>query len=548
MNAEQQMELRRKVAELLVVRASGHALDSLREYPSWELSNQELENLLREGVGGVIFYGGTVNEIQERTAKLRSFSNESLLFCADVEEGVGQRFDGGSFLPPPMALGLGYLKDPESSLELAEEYGKCVGDQARRCGLNWVLAPVCDVNSNPLNPVINMRAWGSDPEVASVLACAFHRGIVSQGVMSCAKHFPGHGDTRVDSHLELPILDKDFQGLEQLELIPFQSLIDAGVSSVMSAHVLFRKIDRKSLATFSSKFLVKLLRKKMGFEGLVVTDALLMKAISDRYDSGEAAVLAFEAGADLLLMPSEPYKALNALVEAFLIGRIPLRRLDESLERRRKAIFQLDKSSSNQFQKEDLLETHNFVKAKDISLVHRLVDVSIQIKNPHIITRSGDLVNLIKIDGVLPCSQLCNSSPALIIPQQCGYKNIICHPLGVSPWQDSQEEPLALDRLGRGPYLLQLFVRGNPFRGDQDMKEPWIAVVEQLQKGKLLSGLIVYGSMYFWEKLLTVLEPLIPAAYSPGQIPEAQEKILTALFAQSKGKNISRNNSLEFTN
>ena len=131
MNAEQQIELRRKVAELLVVRASGHALDSLREYPAWELSNQELENLLREGVGGVIFYGGTVNEIQERTAKLRSFSNESLLFCADVEEGVGQRFDGGSFLPPPMALGLGYLKDPENSLKLAEEYGQCVGDQAR---------------------------------------------------------------------------------------------------------------------------------------------------------------------------------------------------------------------------------------------------------------------------------------------------------------------------------------------------------------------------------------------------------------------------------
>ena len=157
-------------------------------------------------------------------------------------------------------------------------------------------------------------------------------------------------------------------------------------------------------------------------------------------------------------------------------------------------------------------------------------------------------MNLIKIDGVFPCPQLCNSSPALIIPQQCGYKNIICHPLGVSPWQDSQKEPLALDRLGSGPFLLQLFVRGNPFRGDQDMKEPWVAVVEQLQKGKLLSGLVVYGSSYFWEVLLAVLETSIPAAYSPGQIPEAQEKILSVLFAHSKGQNVSNNNSLEFTN
>ncbi len=548
MNAEQQLELRRKVAELLVVRASGHALDSLREYPAWELSNQELKNLLRDGVGGVILYGGTVNEIQERTATLQSLCNTELLFCADVEEGVGQRFAGGSFLPPPMALGLRYLKDPDHTIKLAEEYGKCVGDQARRCGLNWVLAPVCDVNSNPFNPVINMRAWGSDPQIASVLACAFHKGIVSQGVMSCAKHFPGHGDTRVDSHLELPIIDHDFQRLEQLELIPFQSLIEAGVSSVMSAHVLLRNIDRTCLATFSSKILVKLLRKRLGFEGLVVTDALLMKSISDRYNSGEAAVLAFEAGADLLLMPREPFIAINALVEAFMKGRIPLRRLDQSLKRRRKAFCDIKKNCSNQFQKEDELKTQQFVKAKDISLVHKLVDVSIQIKNPHGIARSGDLVNLIKIDQALSSFQLCNSSPALMIPQQNGFRNIVCHPLGVSPWQDSEEEPLALDRLGSGPFLLQLFFRGNPFKGDQNMKEPWVAVVEQLQKDNLLSGLVVYGCIYFWERLLTVLEPSISAAYSPGQIPEAQEKILTALFAKSKGKAVSMNNSLEFTN
>ncbi len=548
LNSQQQQDLKKKVAELLVVRASGHASDSEREYPSWELSNQELKTLLEEGVGGVILHGGTVNEVKERTAKLRNFSEYPILYCADVEEGVGQRFGGGSLLPPPMALGLRYLKDPEDSIGLAEEYGRCIGDQARRCGLNWVLAPVCDVNSNPFNPVINMRAWSSDPEIASALACAFHKGLVSQGVMSCAKHFPGHGDTRLDSHLELPILENDLEKLEQLELIPFKALIDVGVHSVMSAHVLFRKIDQTYPATFSKFFLIDLLRQKMGFEGLVVTDALLMKAISDRYNSGEAAVLAFEAGADLLLMPAKPYQAINALFEAFLKGRIPLTRLDQSLERRRKAIFKLEDSFSNKFKKEDSMESIEFVKAKEISLLHRLVDVSIQINNPFGINRSGDLVNLIKIDGILPCSQLRRTSPALMIPQQYGYRNIICHPLGVNPWKDSQEEPLALERFGSGPFLLQLFVRGNPFRGDQDIKEPWFSVIDQLQKRNILAGLVVYGSIYFWEYLLTVLEPSIPSAYSPGQMPEAQHKILSTLFAKSKGINRSRNNSLEFTN
>ncbi len=262
MKSQEYLELKKKVAELFVVRASGHALDSLRQFPAWELSNQELKNLLREGVGGVILYGGNVNEIQERTSELLGFSDKPIFFCADVEEGVGQRFAGGSFLPPPLALGLRYLEDPESALRLAEEYGHCVGNQARCCGLNWVLAPVCDVNSNPLNPVINMRAWGTEPEIASALACAFHKGIISQGVMSCAKHFPGHGDTRVDSHLELPILENDLEQLEKRELIPFQSLINAGVNSVMTAHVLFNKIDHTYPATFSKKFLLICFEKK----------------------------------------------------------------------------------------------------------------------------------------------------------------------------------------------------------------------------------------------------------------------------------------------
>ena len=161
--------LRRRVAELLVLRASGHLNDQQRRYPQWELPNSELQRLLQEGVGGVILLGGSAVELQQRTQQLQGWSDQKLLFCADVEEGVGQRFEGASWLVPPLALGRLHQQDPELALNLSERYGRCTGEQARRCGLNWVLGPVCDVNNNPANPVINVRAWGEDPNTASCL-------------------------------------------------------------------------------------------------------------------------------------------------------------------------------------------------------------------------------------------------------------------------------------------------------------------------------------------------------------------------------------------
>jgi len=300
-----QGELRESVARLLVVRASGHATDRQRRYPRWELSNHELEQLLGAGVGGVILLGGTATELQQRCRTLQRWAGQPILLCADVEEGVGQRFEGASWLVPPMALGRLYRSDPKQAIQLAENYGRCSGNQAKRCGLNWVLAPVCDVNSNPDNPVINVRAWGEDPDAVGELTGAFQRGLAATGVLGCAKHFPGHGDTATDSHLELPLLPHRRERLENLELQPFRSLIQAGVSSVMTAHLLIPALDEQWPATLSANVLTTLLRVDLGFKGLVVTDALVMEAIAARYGAGEAAVLAFAAGADLILMPAD---------------------------------------------------------------------------------------------------------------------------------------------------------------------------------------------------------------------------------------------------
>ena len=223
MNQKNFLTLRDKVAELFILRASGSRFDCQRKYPKWELSNTELLNFLEIGIGGVIFFGGTIFELQNKCKLIQDHSNKSLLLCADVEEGVGQRFEGATTLIPPFGVAQIYKKSREKGLDFAEKYGECIGEQAKQAGLNWVLAPVCDVNTNIKNPVINMRAWGDDAEMASLLIEAFQKGLHSKGVLSCAKHFPGHGDTSIDSHLDLPVLHHDFSRLNRIEFIPFRA-------------------------------------------------------------------------------------------------------------------------------------------------------------------------------------------------------------------------------------------------------------------------------------------------------------------------------------
>ncbi len=527
-------DLRQRVAELLVIRSSGHLYDSQREYPEWELKNNELKRLLGEGVGGVIFVGGSSNELAQRIKSLRSWSPKSLLLCADVEEGFGQRFGGGTWLVPPLSVGQIFRRDYKKAIAFAEEYGRCTGFQARTCGLNWVLAPVCDINSNPTNPVINVRAWGEDADTVSALTSAFYKGLASQGVLACAKHFPGHGDTSVDSHLELPVLAHDLRRLEEFEFLPFKTLISAGVETVMSAHVLLQKIDSQYPATLSRKVLTGVLREKIGFERLLVTDALMMEAISRTYGCGEAAVMAFAAGADLLMMPAKPDEAIDAVCKALASGRLSMNRLEESLLRRRKALAKVESFHSLVHHQKIIIDELEIQRDVDISLSKELISGSITINKQLELDDNHCGINLLRVDSLLTCPFLNSFAPACCIPEEVGFKTVICHHLGVSPWQDDFDEPFALTRFSDDPFLLQIFSRGRPFVGDLSNQEPWAAVIKQLQRLKRLSGLIVYGSPYLWIELSDVLDPSIPSAYSPGQMPEAQHQVLSTLLASGK--------------
>ncbi len=520
-------ELRRQLAQLLVVRGSGFSRDSQRRYPRWELSNTELKQLLELGVGGVILLGGSAEDLRLRCAQLQLWAQQPLLLCADVEEGVGQRFEGASWLVPPLALGRLHGNDPARAVELAERYGRCCGRQARLLGLNWVLGPVCDVNNNPANPVINVRAWAETPQSAGALAAAFVRGCQGEGVLACAKHFPGHGDTSSDSHLELPLIPHSQERLDAVELPPFRAAIAADVASVMTAHLQLPALDSTHPATLSPAVLSTLLRDDLGFQGLVVTDALVMDAITNTYGAAEAAVLAFEAGADLILMPADAAAALEGLAEAVESGRISQARVQASLERRRAALQRCRPLGAERLEAV-VQELNALVADQERALTHELLELSLE-RQGGSVRAAADGVNLIRLDSQLNAPQLPAMAPALLRPAAQGYRAVLLDSRSPSPWSGNAEEPLALDRLGNGPVLLQLLVRGNPFRGSAGGDEPWPQVVRQLLGAGRLAGLAVYGSPYLWEQLRTLLPPELPAAYSPGQMPQAQAVVLQTL-------------------
>ena len=515
------MNLRREIAQLVVVRASGYSCDSQRRYPRWELTNQELENCLSEGVGGVILLGGSTADLALRCRQLQQWAGtkaeNQLLLCADVEEGVGQRFEGATWLVPPLALAPLWQDQPHRAEALAKAYGQCTGREAQILGLNWVLGPVCDVNNNPANPVINVRAWGETVEAATALSKAFLQGLEEQGVLGCAKHFPGHGDTSQDSHLQLPCLNHSVERLENLELLPFKAAIKANVASVMTAHLQLPALDPNLPATLSGKVLTGLLRQQLGFDGLIVTDALVMEAITSHYGAGEAAALAFDAGADLILMPADFHAALTAIEQGFKQNRWPRERLEQSLKRRRLAlarcaVLKTDATAA--------LAAMANCALNHGALAQELLQVSLQQQGckPNQQTKSG--LNLIRVDNSLACSALPPAAPALLRPQAAGLQTILI---------DGSSQPLNLERLPAGGVLLQLFVRGNPFRGTADADGYWAKLVQNLVKQQRLKGLVVYGSPYLWQELKDLIPAHIAAVYSPGQMPAAQVLALESL-------------------
>jgi beta-glucosidase len=515
------LSLPEQVAQMIVVRASGYLYDHQIQYPNWEPSNQTLHAWISQyGVGGVILLGGSAPEICLRSHQLQSWANIPLLIGADVEEGVGQRFRGATCFPPPMTLS--YLEPAHVAVEMAEKMGSVTAMEAQAIGLNWLFAPVVDVNNNPANPVINVRSFAETSSEVSNLASAFIRGAQAYPVLTTAKHFPGHGDTAVDSHLQTPIIDCDRDRFARVELPPFTAAIAAGVDAVMTAHVYAPVLDAQYIATLSPKIITDLLRQEMGFDGLVVTDALVMAGIANRYSVEQVAVQAVIAGADILLMPVDPVATIAAICAAVEAGQISHNHIRASLERIWKAKARA--CTSTKITQEDALDNlyTSLGNAASLQLEREITinSLRVHLPSPLAIDRNRSYVNLLIVDDLLTCTEFLSPQAAAVeIPTKLGFPCLIADRCSLPQLQ--------LDR--KSPVILQIFSRGNPFRGSAAMHAHINKSIAALIERDSLAAIAVYGSPYNLEGIIPLLPPNIPWVFSYSQLPAAQLAVMQSL-------------------
>ena len=288
-----------------------------------------IDDALEIGVGGFLLFGGTRDAVATLAASLHERSRLPLLIAADAERGAGQQFEGCIGLPPLGALTA--LADADALRRAA----RITARELKATGVNWALAPVCDLDVAPRNPIVGTRAAAGDPERAGALLAEWIDACQAEGVLACAKHFPGHGGADGDSHRALAVTAKSADWLWRDELAPFRHAIDAGVASIMTAHVAYPALDRSGApATLSRPILTDLLRSELGFEGLVVSDALEMRGVLDAGSESEVAVLALAAGCDLLLAPADPPTVALALDRAVGAGALTTARIRAAIDRR----------------------------------------------------------------------------------------------------------------------------------------------------------------------------------------------------------------------
>ncbi|MEP6944756.1 MAG: glycoside hydrolase family 3 N-terminal domain-containing protein [Acidobacteriota bacterium] len=341
------MSVEEKVGQVVHIGINAKFANQDSEYFK-DIQRQVVENK----IGGIIFFGAPIYETTVLINRMQQNAKVPLLMALDAETGIGMRFEDATNFPWAMAIAA--TGEPD----FARRVGVITAREAKAIGIQHVYAPVLDVNNNADNPVINVRSFGEDPNDVARFGTAFIDGIQSQRIIATAKHFPGHGDTNVDSHRGLPIIDHSRESLEKTELVPFRAAIKAGVASIMIAHIALPQIDNEEIkplksyaggdaeigaeivkerstipATLSAKVQTDLLRHDLGFNGLIVTDAMSMSGLTLYFDQAEAGVRAFLAGADILEKPSDGDMMIRGIVDAVKSGRISQTRLDDSVRK-----------------------------------------------------------------------------------------------------------------------------------------------------------------------------------------------------------------------
>jgi beta-N-acetylhexosaminidase len=329
------MTLRDKAAQMVWPQIYGDYVAA--DAPQWRKISGWVT---QQHVGGIIMSVGSPLEIAAKLNAIQRMSDLPLLVGGDLEFGAGYRARGGYFLPNGIDLGGAVLFPPEMAIGatrdtmLAYEQGRITAIEGRAIGFQVEFSPILDVNNNPANPVISTRSFGEEPALVAALGAAFIRGVQEHGMIATGKHFPGHGDTGVNSHLALPVVRVSRARLDSVELVPFRAAVRSGVGAIMSFHGSMPALDSSGApGTLSHNVLTDLLRNEMHFRGLVISDAMDMRAVLDTYGAVEASQRAVAAGADVLLQPADVGQTIDAVVAGVTSGRYPESRLDESVRR-----------------------------------------------------------------------------------------------------------------------------------------------------------------------------------------------------------------------
>jgi beta-glucosidase-like glycosyl hydrolase len=311
------MELDKKIAQSICIEVRMPELDSE------EKINKLKENIKKYQWGSIILFDGEVEKCNKLINELQEIVDIPLFVCADLEKGAGQHFKGATDIPSNMAIGA------TNNYDLAYKAGKVTAQEAKEIGLNVIFSPSIDVNNNHDNPIINIRSFGEIPQNVADFGQAFISGVMAENVIATPKHFPGHGDTSTDSHVSTPIIKKPKSELNKTELFPFKQIIEQ-TDAIMTAHIIVPSLDKKYPATISKDIITGLLRNSYNFQGLIFTDALMMGGITEEksYES-----MAYIAGCDILLMPPDPIKTLNDILDLVNNGEISLDKVDETYNR-----------------------------------------------------------------------------------------------------------------------------------------------------------------------------------------------------------------------
>ena len=315
------LTLREKIAQMMIYRMNMSYKDIPIE--KWE----EIMNLIEsDGIGGIHLWAGDGSSSLVIMNKMQELSKIPIIFDADIEKGLKERFPSGTDLPPMMAITA--TGNPKN----AYDSGRIAGLEARAVGIHWNLSPVVDVNNNPENPIINTRSFGEDPDQVSEYAVQYIRGLQDNGVLATAKHFPGHGDTETDSHSSLAMIPSDSSRLWSLELKPFQAVINSGVDAVMVSHVHAPDYQPEAddPATLSKFWVTDILKEKINFNGIIITDGMGMGGITKNYSDEFALITAVQSGCDIIIQNYDFKGSINAVEKAVLDGRISKQRINES--------------------------------------------------------------------------------------------------------------------------------------------------------------------------------------------------------------------------